>query len=56
MSGKIHPKDMNKYIIQTPQSPVLERLQAAKQEMGDRLVIASVPKFDPVNKPQRVRL
>ncbi|MDR1897710.1 MAG: hypothetical protein LBR10_13060 [Prevotellaceae bacterium] len=56
MSGKIHPKDMNKYTIQTPQHPVLERLQAAKQEMGDRLIIASVPKFEPANKPQRIKL
>jgi hypothetical protein len=41
-SGKINPKDLDKCKAQTPQNPIPERLQAAKQEMGDRLVIAGV--------------
>jgi hypothetical protein len=56
MSGKIHPKDMNKYIIQTPQSPVLERLQAAKQEIGDRLIIVSTPKYNEEHRHKGFRI
>jgi len=41
-TGKLSPQDMTTVFP----SPVNERLRQAKETMGDRLVIASVPKYD----------
>jgi hypothetical protein len=47
LSGKVKPEHFNS---------AAERLRQAKEAMGDRLVIASVPKFHTENQPKGVKL
>ena len=50
LSGKINPND----IILS--NPIAERFLQAKEAMGDRLVIASVPKYHTENQVKGVKL
>jgi len=47
LSGKIKPEHA---------FPVEERLQQAKEAMGNRLVIASIPRFHVENQPKRMKI
>ena len=48
LSGSVNPKDFFKTSL--PSIPTEERLQQAKNEMGDRLVITSIPKYNSDNQ------
>ena len=39
-----------------PLNPNMERLQEFKQAMGDRLVVASVPKYHTEHQPKGIKL
>jgi hypothetical protein len=54
LSGKITPADYFKTTL--PENHTINRLQQAKEEMGDRLVIASLPKHNIENKPKGIKL
>jgi hypothetical protein len=53
LSGKINPNDIKSTI---PSNPIPDRLQQAKEAMGDRLIIASIPKYNFENQSKGIKI